>query len=1036
MSNHLSDRPSGRWTRLLRATLPLLTSAAAWLTPVASAGAQYFGRNKVQYDRFDFRIVRTPHYDIHFYPAESLATADASRMAERWYARHVALLHQEYSSNPLIFYSDPPDFQQTNVIEGFIGQGTGGVTEGARERVIMPFTGSYAETDHVLGHELVHVTQYRIALGTRGGLSNLNRVPLWVIEGMAEYLSVGRSDPNTAMWLRDALRRRNLPTMDQLTRDPRFFPYRYGQAVWAYIGGRFGDEAVNELYRAALAGGWDNAVRTVLRTTSDSLSAQWHAAIRSEYGPELTRRVAPDSVGRPLVIAEREGDQNVSPSVSPDGRHVAFFSSRGLFGMDLYIAEVATGRVIKQLTSVTANAHFEALSFISSAGTWSPDGRRLAAVVYADGDNEINIFNVDSRRIERRIKPRGLGAMSDPAWSPDGRQIAFSGMKGGISDLYLFDLTSGNTTQLTDDREAQIHPAWSPDGRRLAFVTDAGDETNLQRLSFGKMRLALLELETRRVQLLPRLGSGKAINPQFSADAASLYFVSDQDGVSDIYRMALASEEVRRVTRLATGVSGITALSPTLSVAQQSGDLVFSVFDRQGFAIRRLPATEAVGVSALPTVGVAPAGVLPPVQALETSLVSRSLRDAEGGLPNVAPAGVQRYRSSIGLDYVGGATIGATFGGVYGTGPTGGVAFGFSDMLGNHIVSTVVQAQGTFKDFGGQAMYLNRTRRMNWGVQGYHVPALGVFATYENTTFNVDGQQVPGTIYTQVLQRVYYQNLGLLAQYPLSTTRRVEWSAGVQRIAFDLEVDSFYVAGSNFLLRETRDELPTEPALTFGTASLALVGDNSFFGFTSPVAGGRYRFEASPFIGSLNYQNLLADYRRYLFVSPLTLAFRALHYGRYGADAESDRLYPLFVGYPSLMRGYDAESFDPNECSQGAPNAGGCPVFNRLEGSRVAVANVELRIPLIGNERFGILKIPFLPTEIAPFADAGMAWSSGDSPDIRFDRNTTDRVPVFSTGISARVNLLGFAVVELYWVNPYQRPGRGRYFGFQLAPGW
>src|SRR5262245_61257710 len=168
---------------------------------------------------------------MYFYPAESLATADAARMAERWYARHSALLRIKFDKNPVIFYADPPDFQQSNVIEGLISQGTGGVTEGAKDRVIMPFTGAYSETDHVLGHELVHVFQYHIAASTRGGMMNVERIPLWLIEGMAEYLSLGRDDPNTAMWLRDALRRNDLPSIKQLTTSGKYFPYRYGQAL-------------------------------------------------------------------------------------------------------------------------------------------------------------------------------------------------------------------------------------------------------------------------------------------------------------------------------------------------------------------------------------------------------------------------------------------------------------------------------------------------------------------------------------------------------------------------------------------------------------------------------------------------------------------------------------------------------------------------------------------------------------------------------------------------------------------------------------
>ncbi|HEX3159081.1 MAG TPA: basic secretory protein-like protein, partial [Gemmatimonadaceae bacterium] len=305
----------------------LLLGALAALP--AAADAQYFGRNKVQYDLFDFRTLATRHFDILFYPAESLATHDVARMAERWYARHHTTMHHEFDRRSIILYADPPDFQQTNVVEGLISQGTGGVTEGLRERVTMPFTTNYAETDHVLGHELVHVFQYDIAATTtRGGLQNLGNIPLWMIEGMAEYLSVGREDPNTAMWLRDALRRDDLPTIDQLTTDVRFFPYRFGQALWAYVGGRWTDDAVEQVYRAALRLGYERAIVEVLGVSSDSLSKMWHASIRAEYGPAIAGRTPPDSVGRRVVgQGAREGDQNISPSVSPDGRYVAFYSS-------------------------------------------------------------------------------------------------------------------------------------------------------------------------------------------------------------------------------------------------------------------------------------------------------------------------------------------------------------------------------------------------------------------------------------------------------------------------------------------------------------------------------------------------------------------------------------------------------------------------------------------------------------------------------------------------------------------------------------
>src|SRR5215213_4648718 len=96
----------------------------------STASAQYFGRNKVQYKKFDFQILKTEHFDIYFYPSEREGVEIAARLAERWRARLERLLNHELSGRqPLILYAAHPDFEQTNAIHGELGEGTGGVTE-------------------------------------------------------------------------------------------------------------------------------------------------------------------------------------------------------------------------------------------------------------------------------------------------------------------------------------------------------------------------------------------------------------------------------------------------------------------------------------------------------------------------------------------------------------------------------------------------------------------------------------------------------------------------------------------------------------------------------------------------------------------------------------------------------------------------------------------------------------------------------------------------------------------------------------------
>ncbi|HUP90022.1 MAG TPA: hypothetical protein VM100_11745 [Longimicrobiales bacterium] len=1010
--------------------------------------AQYFGRQKVQYETFDWQVVKTPHFDVHYYPEEEVATDDAARMAERWYARLSRAFQHEFKKKPLIFYADHPDFQQTNVIEEQLTEGTGGVTEGLRNRVIMPYTGIYRDNDHVLGHELVHVFQYDIAANGQTGTmgAGMNRLPLWLVEGMAEYLSLGRADALTAMWLRDAALRGDLPTINQLTNDTRYFPYRYGQALWAYVAGRWGDRAVTELFRFATRSGWEAALQRVLGLNGEQLSQQWITSIRSTYLPLIAGRQRPQDAGERVIYDPEVGAFNLSPVISPDGRYVAYFTRKGLFSIDLYVADAKTGATVKKLTSPNRSPHFDALSFISSAGTWSPDGQKFAFAVFAEGDMELAILDVNKADIEKRINIPGVGAIANPAWSPDGSRIALTGMHGGISDLYLLEPATGKVQQLTNDKYGDIQPAWSPDGRTIAFASDRGPTTDFDKLTFGPMTIATIDVGGGDVKVFSIFEGAKHINPQYSPDGRQLYFVADHEGFSDLYRMDLATSAVYQITRLATGVSGITAISPALSVAQRSGRAMFSVFENTGHNVYALDPDRLIGerVQTGPEAGRVAAALLPPVEQFGTGLVAEYLADAITGLPTLDTRFEKmEYKSKLALDFLGQPSFGV---GASRFGPSlsGGVSAYFSDMLGDHQLGAAVQAQGTLKDVGAQVFYRNSVHRWNWAVQAGHIPYLT-----GRTSVRLD-PQTNTQIVEQFLQRIYVDQAALSTYRPFTQTKRFELSGGFTRLSFNNELRTFVVAPSGQILDEQREDagdLGYTP-LNLLEGSAAIVGDNANYGFTSPVVGQRWRLEIAPTFGTLQFQTALADYRKYFFAQPITFAFRAMHYGRYGRDSNTQRLTPLFIGYENYIRGYAYESFDGSECT--ATPQGDCAEFARLIGSRLAVANFEVRIPLFGVPGLGLINFPVLPTEISPFVDMGMAWwgtnttvSNGIGGStvatplrVAFDRNTTDRVPVVSAGISARMNILGYLVLEAYYAYPFQRPGKGAHFGFNISPGW
>jgi Tol biopolymer transport system component len=993
---------------------------AAFAPSTLLAQGNYFGQNKVQYHEFDFKVMKTDHFDIYFYPEEEEAVKMAARMAERWYARLSTLLNHELRGRqPLILYASGPHFRETNTVGGAIGEGTGGVTEAYKRRIVLPFAGPLEATDHVLGHELVHAFQYDITnTSVTGNNAGALALPLWFIEGLAEYLSIGPVDPHTAMWMREAARREKLPRISDLD-DMRYFPYRYGQAVWAYIGGKFGDRVIGDVLRQSLGRqGIEGAFKEVLGVEEKQLSEMWHQAEFAAYKPVADVTRMPADFARTLIPNDKGGRLNASPELSPDGSKIMFFSERDLFSIDLFMADAQTGKVIKKITDTATSPHFESLQFLVSAGSWDGTGERFVFPGISKGEPILTIVHVDSGRVEREVRVKELDEILNPAWSPDGTRIAFSGLVGGLNDLFVYDLNASQLKRLTSDAYAELDPSWSPDSRRIAFATDRFT-TRLQDLQTGELKLAIMDVGTGEVTDAGGFDNAKNISPQFAADGRSLFFLSDRNGITNVYRQPADGGAPAQVTNILTGVSGITDKSPALSVAQ--GRVVFSAYENDGYTIYALDSPEQLAGGPVQTLPVN-AAVLPPRTTGEGPVYSR-IQNRTAGLPPAPPPAdaVEPYKPGLQLDYAGQPTIGV---GVdpFGTYASGGISLLFSDMLGNHTIGTGVNITSRFDEFGGSFFYLNRSHRWNWGAAVDQTPY--IYRSYSAGFVN--------DAYVEQEYRILQTDRSAtgLAAYPFNRAARVEFTGGFRQIGYKQDVRTrVYDPFTGQQIDEIDEELGDFESLNLGQASGALVYDTSIMGVASPIRGSRSRFEVSQSSGSLLYTGLLSDFRTYFMPKqPFTIALRGLYYGRFGRDSADSRLPALYLGYPGLVRGYDQGSFQAGECGVQPDNS--CPVFDALIGSRVAVANAELRFPVWGAFGGQGFYGP-LPVELAVFTDAGIAW--GDV--VGFNTQHNEQW-MKSAGVAVRANLFGFAVAELSYVRPIDRKNRGWIWQFTFMPGF
>ena len=491
----------------------------------ASAQAQYFafGQNRVRYEAPVWQRVQTSHVDVYFYEAPGAPVGAASAVggerlgafaaeaAEEAYAQIAALFGADVTARiPLVVYPTAAAFAVTNVADLPIGaDGIGGVTEGFKNRIAVPFTGDWRQLRRVVHHEMVHAVMNALVYGgsvqslLRSGLRT--RIPLWFGEGLAEYSALGW-ETATDSYVRDALVDGELPPLERLG---GYDAYRGGQAFWDFVATEYGREKITEILERLRYG---RSVPEALRRSTGlglaDLSDRWQAALRPAQFPETAARDAIADVARPVLTARRAGTlYNGRPALSPLGDRVAAVSTRdGTF--DIVIAETAGDAPPRVLVAGEQAAGFEAFRVQTAGLAWSPDGRTLAVAVTSGPSDAVAFVDVPTGRT-RLVRPEGLDAVLALAWSPDGTALAVEATAGAQPDLFLLNPATGTTRNLTRDVYADHAPAWAPDGRALVFHSDRGADTSLGGGTADVRALGRASMDLYRLELPAASGPGE-----------------------------------------------------------------------------------------------------------------------------------------------------------------------------------------------------------------------------------------------------------------------------------------------------------------------------------------------------------------------------------------------------------------------------------------------------------------------------------------------------------------------------------------------
>ena len=945
---------------------------------LAPETAYAFGKNKIVYDTFKWKIYHSTHFDVYFYQEEEASLQKVVNLAESAYDELSRKFNFQISKKvPLIFYATHSAFEQTNTILTFIPEGIGAFAEPVRNRMVLPIDMPDEELFELIKHELTHIFEYEILFQGRLGQELRVRPPLWLMEGLASYMAQDESTRDR-MVLRDAVVNDNIPSI-ALEGVEGFFAYRFGHAVFRYIVEKYGQDGLRDFvyeYRNTLGSGIEKPLRRAFDVSPEEFDTRFRTWLRKQYLPALITKGEPTEYGEPFTADKDIRSQETSPMIAPSGDLLASLTTFKE-DVDVVLFNVPKRKLFRTLTRGLPDEYEYITSQWLTTGPvmgrdvgFSPTGDQIAVFVKKERGRNLLLINALSGDIQRSV-PMEVEQQLNPTYSADGTKIAFHGYRGNQADIFVYDLESGSTTNLTNDSFFDAAPVYSPDGKWLVYSSVINGYAKLLRLDLSN--------PSKRYQLTT--GEHNDTDAFFSPDGKRVFFASDrftdrplleasrlleqseneakkesdtpdiraQDFASyNIYSLNLANGELLQYTDVVGG-----SFTPVVFIGTESKErLIFSSYYKGRW---RLYTTTTD--SPLKTAEKSVLATEPLLSSERTSF----LAPVEVAID---PEKIDTYgRFKLFVDDIqvnAGVNSDQTF-------ISRSVIY-MSDMLGNRRFIAALDSVSTFSNF--DFIYLDLTRRFSWGVR-----------LFDDRTYFVQqgqfGQQLED-------RRLVYRTtaaLGLLS-YPFDRYHRVDFGAGYALRSYNeprlLDVDGDGV-GDTVGFVGVEDNFPLVTA-TFS-------GDSARFKSFGPISGRRYELTAN-YLADLDEGGTLSnelnlDFRQYLQLTSRTLLAARIS----GFYADGNRPNFTYFGGLNTLRGYD---------------------FRTYLGNRAAYANFEARFPLVDVIAFPGFAISQIRGSL--FFDIGGAYFDGQDFNFIEENQLVDGAA--SVGYGITLNLFG---LQLHW---------------------
>jgi len=936
------------------------------------AEAYTFGKNKIQPEVLKWSKIETLHFDIYFNKGDDEFGKMAALLSEEaYYKIKEDLKRPVFRRIPIIFYKSHQEFQTTNIIYHLLDESVGGFTELNRNRIAIPFGGSYKKLEETLVHELTHAYINELNQ-VRSKFLNFSGLPFWFSEGFPEFISVTGKSVYNNMFVIDLIMNDGIYNLDGLG---GYFAYRLGESFLVYLSETYGRESVIDLFYALrFSSSQDVASQKVFNLNFTDLQLRWKNYLKRKYLPYITDYDIPYEVFEQKTDHNKDGSYlNYVPRISPDGNSYLFFSNKDLRS-DIWKETILGLKGREKIISGESSGKYEEFHFQKNNISWFPDGEKFAFVAKTSQHDKIYVINIENQKNIYTFDFPQFDAVYEIDISHSGKQIVFAGQKEFKTDIYIMNIENNEIVRLTNDLFYDSSPRWSADDTKILFASERKEVENNEHdnvLTPLVTNIYYYDLEEEEFYQVTD-DDFSNYSPFWSSNSEQILMTSERQFAANI-------EVIDTVTGVRAAVTNTLAGAFTGDISREDEYLIFSCYYNGGWDIfvKHNPLQNLNYFSYFKPEKVSfnedlfrdfnfnryklygrrdlkkektDSAIRNDIFTLDmkTSPFQDSLaqqwddeidkKPDKEKIPEIKP-----YKTKYTLDMLWG---GMAYSPSYGT--YAQLQLGFSDLMGNHGIGINVGIAGELINSNFIFNYVYLAHRIDYGFGIFHLNEEVVYRIlYSNPAMQND--------YFREREREY--GFYTITRYPFNKF----WRLDLENIFYRNELRRDWWDG--YKGKWIEEYLPDEFQNQFGlkesyesnvwAPQISFVHDNAVFGSVGPVSGwrGTVIFNRN-FSTQKSYSILLADLRKYLFFEKrYSFAFRLFSGVVLG---DTDKKFDM--DYYNGIRGFDDAE---------------------LEGRKKVIFSSELRFPFLDNLKFAFpLPLKLYNIRGSAFIDVGAIWEN------------------------------------------------------------